>query len=47
MVVSDELLDMLSCPECDGKFLDKDKFLVCRECKRKFPVEDGVPNLLI
>jgi len=46
MSLSKELLNLLSCPKCNGKLIDREKFIVCADCKEKFPIEDGVPNLL-
>jgi len=51
--------DILRCPACasdpqrqpgsDPGKLDvvKDKWLVCRDCQRKYPVEDDIPQMLI
>ncbi len=51
--------DILRCPACvsdplrlpgsDPGRLDvvKDKWLVCRDCQRKYPVEDDIPQMLI
>ncbi len=42
-------IQMMVCPECHGK-LDYDKNnkeLVCNNCKLAFPVQDGIPVMLI
>lgn len=48
--VSQKLLDILVCPLCKAKLKSQSQedknFLVCNSCKLKFPVEDGIPQLL-
>lgn len=42
-------IEMMVCPECNSK-LDYDnskKELVCEQCKIAFPVNDGIPVMLI
>jgi len=42
-------IELMACPECHGR-LDYDKNtreLQCAQCKFAFPVEDGIPVLLI
>ena len=44
--IDEELLDILACPYCKVEVrLEKEK-LVCTECGREFPVEDGIPRML-
>ena len=40
---------LIACPECHNKLsYDKsNKELVCEQCKLAFPVQDGVPVMLI
>ena len=49
--VSKELLDILACPACDERppleLVDDNTFLQCTSCKRKYPVTDGIPQLVI
>jgi hypothetical protein len=46
-MVSKELLGILACPVCKaGVRLKGDDRLVCIKCKREYPVEDGIPNML-
>ena len=41
-----ELLDILACPVCKAKVhLDKQE-LVCEGCRRRYPIEDGIPVML-
>ena len=49
-MVSQELLDILVCPHCKTKVLSlEDKWLVCQnaECRRKYPIKDDIPVMLI
>ena len=47
-IISQELLDILACPLCkqDVKLLEYRKGhygLKCGECKRIYPIQDGIP----
>ena len=48
--VSQKLLNILVCPLCKAKLKSQSQegknFLVCNSCKLKFPIEDGIPQLL-
>jgi uncharacterized protein YbaR (Trm112 family) len=42
-------LEMMVCPQCNGK-LDYNKQnseLVCKTCKLAYPVNDGIPVMLV
>ncbi|HCG90486.1 MAG TPA: hypothetical protein DEZ08_01425 [Dehalococcoidia bacterium] len=51
-----ELLTILACPICKSELVLKDElilneeietgFLVCSGCSVKYPIEQGIPNLL-
>ncbi|MDP6357843.1 MAG: Trm112 family protein [Planctomycetota bacterium] len=41
-----ELLDILYCPVCQGDFEKDEDWLACRECKRRYPIRDGIYVLL-
>ena len=48
--ISQTLLEILACPACKGKIvhIEKDEKLVCQgECKRRYPIRDGIPVMLI
>lgn len=36
---------LLWCPECQGELRDEARGLVCDECKRLYPVIDGIPRM--
>ena len=43
-----EMFDILACPMCKGdlKYNVNKNSLVCRKCKLKYPIKDGIPMLL-
>ena len=45
--ISPELLEILACPADKQPVELQDNFLICRTCGRKYPVEDGIPIMLI
>ncbi len=46
-IIDPELLEILACPACHGELvLAKDR-LICRTCQRRYPIEDGIPILLV
>ncbi len=49
MIISKELLEIIACPKCRGelKLSEDGNFLICENCKIKYPIEDGIPILLI
>ena len=51
-MISQELLDILRCPNCvrekDGLLkLYTDAWLICQDCGRKYPIVDDIPVMLI
>jgi len=42
-----ELLNILACPACKASVELKDNKLHCTNCKRKYPIKDGIPVMLI
>ncbi|HDS44569.1 MAG TPA: Trm112 family protein [Methanomicrobia archaeon] len=53
-----ELMDILACPACKGDLElsiqaeDEQNEVVtgslyCRQCDARYPIEDGIPNLLL
>lgn len=46
--ISRELLEILACPaDKQPVELQGDDFLVCHTCGRRYPIEDGIPIMLI
>lgn len=44
-----ELIKILACPACkeDVKLSDDEKWIVCVNCKRKYPIKDNIPIMII
>ena len=49
MAISQELLEILVCPECKAKVILKEdgSGLKCVKCKRVYPVRDEIPVMLV
>lgn len=45
--ISRELLDLLVCPVDKQKLRLAGETLVCTVCERVYPIEDGIPNMLV
>lgn len=51
-MVQSDLLEILRCPACvretDGMLkLEKETWLVCQDCGRKYPISEDIPVMLI
>lgn len=46
-MIDKELIDILACPACKADVELKDNKIVCKKCKKKYPVRDGIPVMLI
>ncbi len=48
-MVKKELLDILACPKCKGKVVlnEDETYLICHNCKLKYPIENDIPIMLI
>ena len=47
MAIDKELLDILACPVCKCGIEYKDDKILCHQCRRIYPVENGIPVMLI
>ena len=50
MPVSEELLEVLACPQCKGdlEYDRENNKLICHKCRLKFPViDDDIPDMLL
>ena len=48
MPVAPDLLELLRCPdEHHAPLREEGELLVCTECRRRFPVRDGIPVMLL
>ena len=46
-VLSETLRDILVCPIDHADLRLADSTLVCTRCERAYPIDDGIPNLLV
>ena len=46
-VISADLLAILVCPVDKGDLRLEGPTLVCTGCGRNYPIEDGIPNMLV
>ena len=48
-MIPQDLLDVLVCPVCKKPLVLKDEgqTLKCGECRRAYPIRDGIPILLV
>jgi uncharacterized protein len=47
-VIDPKLLEILACPYCKSDVVLKDdNRLVCVQCRRAYPIRDGIPVMLI
>jgi len=46
-MIDKKFLEILACPICKGDLIFKGGKLVCLRCKKYYPIEDGIPIMLI
>jgi uncharacterized protein YbaR (Trm112 family) len=46
-VIAEDLLAILACPACRGDISLDGTWLVCAGCGRRYPIEDGIPIMLV
>jgi uncharacterized protein YbaR (Trm112 family) len=46
-VISPDLLNILICPACKAAVREKDGFIECTHCKNRYPIQDGIPVMLV
>jgi hypothetical protein len=46
-MIDKELLEILACPLCKGDVFLKSNKIVCPNCKRRYPIKDGIPIMLV
>ena len=47
MAINKELLEILACPDCRAKVELRDDFIVCIGCRKRYPIRDNIPIMLI
>ncbi len=46
-MISEELLSILVCPLDKAEVTLVDNELICTQCGRHYPIENGIPNMLV
>ncbi len=46
-MIDKDLLDILACPACKADVELKEEKIVCKNCKKKYPIREGIPIMLI
>ena len=46
-MIDEKLLEILACPACKGNVQHKENKIVCVECGRRYPIQDGIPVMLV
>lgn len=46
-LLQQELLNILICPACGSAVREKDDAIECTACKRRYPIENGIPVMLV
>lgn len=41
------MMDILACPKCKGDLVLQEETILCNACRLKYPVIDGIPDMLI
>ena len=48
MTIDPALLEILACPDDHHAPVEqRGEYLVCTECRRRFPIKDGIPVMLL
>ena len=46
-MISQDLLNILICPACGAAVREKENAIECTDCKNRYPIEDGIPVMLV
>ncbi|MBI4971884.1 MAG: Trm112 family protein [Candidatus Omnitrophica bacterium] len=46
-MVDRELLNILACPICKKEVKLENNFLICSACRKRYPIKDGIPVMLV
>jgi hypothetical protein len=46
-VISPELLNILICPACGSAVRETNEAIVCTACRNQYPIENGIPVLIV
>jgi len=46
-MLNKELIEILACPICKNSVTQENDKIVCFNCKKKYPIKDDIPIMLI
>lgn len=46
-MIDPKLLEILACPACKTPVRPDGDRLVCGQCRRRYPIRDGIPVMLV
>ena len=46
-MIDKKLLEILACPVCKEPVEEKDDWILCRTCNKRYPVRDNIPIMLV
>lgn len=46
-MIDRELLKILACPVCKNAVVEEGDTLVCKICRKAYPVREGIPVMLV
>jgi uncharacterized protein YbaR (Trm112 family) len=46
-MIDEELRSILVCPACKGDLLYEETRIICRPCRKAYPIREGIPVMLI
>lgn len=46
-MIDPDVMNILICPACKGKVVEKDKMIECQQCGLKYPIRNDIPVMLI
>ncbi|MGH7739450.1 MAG: Trm112 family protein [bacterium] len=46
-MINPDLMNILICPSCGSALRDKETHIECTACKNRFPIENGIPVLMV
>lgn len=45
--VDERLLEILACPACKEPVRQEGDYIVCDQCRKKYPIRENIPVMLI
>ena len=46
-MIDEELKAILVCPACKGELVFEETRIICRACRKAYPIRDGIPIMLV